>query len=197
MATLTANVLSEGQHVELDLGAKTDLLRCRVIGFGGANVVLSTHTDPLPDELMVGRGAYVIVEEGGLVQALRAQIREVVAGREIVVANVDEFQLGQRRRYSRAPIALPATVRMVPDGPTTETSTRDISGGGLRLARAGFECERGDVVEVVIAAAQANLRVEAEAEAVRVTGDDISLRFTRIDPASAVLLQQIALAFYR
>ena len=49
----------------------------------------------------------------------------------------------------------------------------------------------------MIAAAQANLRVEAEAEAVRVTGDDISWRFTRIDPASAVLLQQIALAFYR
>ena len=72
---------------------------------------------------------------------------------------------------------------MAPDGPTTETATRDISGGGLRLARAGFACERGDVVEVVIEAAQANLRIEAEAEAVRVTDDDISLRFTRIEPA--------------
>ncbi len=197
MATLSANVLSEGQRVELDLGAKTDLLGCRVIGFGGSTVVLTTQADELPEELEVGRGAYVIVEDGGQVQALRAQIREVVAGREIVVAIVDEFQLGQRRRYSRAPLALPATVRMAPDGPTTETATRDISGGGLRLARAGFACERGDVVEVVIAAAQANLRIEAEAEAVRVTDDDISLRFTRIEPTAVVLLQQIALAYYR
>ena len=197
MSTLTANVFSEGQRVELDLGVETDLLGCRVIGFGGTNVVLTTQIEELPEELTVGRGAYVIVEEGGQVQALRAQIREVVADREIVVAIVDEFQLGQRRRYSRAPIALPATVRMAPDGPTTETATRDISGGGLRLARAGFACERGDLVQVVIAAAQANLRIEAEAEAVRVTDEDISLRFTEIDPASVILLQQIALAYYR
>ena len=49
----------------------------------------------------------------------------------------------------------------------------------------------------MIEAAQAGLRIEAEAEVVRVTDDDLSLRFTRIEPASVVLLQQIALAYYR
>ncbi len=52
-------------------------------------------------------------------------------------------------------------------------------------------------MEVVIEAAQAGLRIDAEAEVVRVTDLDLSLRFTKIEPGSVILLQQIALAYYR
>lgn len=197
MATQTGTVLSEGQRVELDLGAKTEILDCRVIGFSGTSVVLSAMSAKLPDELEVGRAAYVIVDEDGRVQALRAEIVEMVQGQDIVVSVTDEFQLGQRRQFSRAPIALPARVRVLPDGEFHESATRDISAGGLRIARAHAPCEPGDIVEVVIEAAQAGLRIDAEAEVVRVTDLDLSLRFTKIEPASVVLLQQIALAYYR
>jgi hypothetical protein len=197
MATLTANVLSEGQRVELDLGVKTDLLGCRVIGFSGTDVVLATTQEQLPEELVEGRIAYVVIEDGGQIHALRAEIREIIGGRDIVVSIQDEFLLGQRRQYSRAPLALPARVRVLPDGLEAETATRDISAGGLRLNRGGLACGRGDSVEVVIEAAQAGLRIEAQAELVRVTDHDLSLRFTQIAAGSVTLLQQIALAYYR
>jgi PilZ domain len=197
MPTLTANVLSEGQRVELDLGVKTDLLGCRVIGFTGVNVVLSTRAEEMPEELTVGRTAYVVTEVGGQIRALRSEIREIMGGREIVVSVQDEFQLGQRRRYSRAPIALPGRMRVLPDGEDVQTATRDISAGGLRMNRAGLSCAAGDSVQVVLEAAQAGLRIEATAEAVRVTDTDVSLRFTQIEAGSVVLLQQIALAYYR
>ena len=49
----------------------------------------------------------------------------------------------------------------------------------------------------MIEAAQAELRIEAAAEVVRVTAIDVSLRFTRIEPDDATLLQQLAVAYYR
>ncbi len=49
----------------------------------------------------------------------------------------------------------------------------------------------------MLEAAHAGLRIQAEADVVRRTPLDVSLRFTAIDPQDATLLQQLAVAFYR
>jgi hypothetical protein len=191
---LTTNILIEGQIVQLDLGAKTQVLPCRVLGFGGSSVILSPVVAPPAPTIEVlrpGATAYVIVEDGGQIHALRARVSGAPEAAEIVVSVTDEFTLGQRRRYSRAPITLPARVR------DWETVTRDVSAGGVRLARGETALKPGEGVELVIEAAQAELRIEAAAEVVRVTAIDVSLRFTRIEPDDATLLQQLAVAYYR
>jgi len=180
--------------VQLDLGTKTQVLPCRVLGFGGNSVILAPVVAPLAvtvEMLRPGATAYVIVEDGDKILALRSRVLGEPQASEVVVSVTDEFRLGQRRRYSRAPLALPARVQGM------ETVTRDLSAGGVRLARGGAELAAGDAVEVVIEAAQAGLRIEAGAEVVRSTAIDISLRFTRIEPADATLLQQLAVAYYR
>lgn len=190
----TANILIEGQIVQLDLGARTQVLPCRVLGFGGSSVILAPVLAPpsaTTDALRPGATAYVIVEDDGQILALRASVAGAPDATEIVVAVTDAFTLGQRRRYSRAPIPLPARVR------DWETVTRDVSAGGVRLARRGGTLTAGEAVELVIEAPQAGLRIEAAAEVVRVTAIDVSLRFTRIEPRDATLLQQLAVAYYR
>ena len=49
---------------------------------------------------------------------------------EVVVTVTDSFRLGQRRRYSRAPLVAARDRRRAPGGETWETVTRDISAGG-------------------------------------------------------------------
>jgi hypothetical protein len=200
MPTLAANILMEAQVVQFDLGAKTQALPCRVLGFGGTSVVLAPIgelTEATLEALQPDRDAYVIVDAGGQIHALRARVREGSDAREIVVSVTDGFQLGQRRRYSRAPIALPARLRALPGGETWESATRDLSAGGLRLARHGVAGEEADALEVVLEAARAGLRIRAEAAVVRRSPLDLSLRFTEIAASDVALLQQIAVAYYR
>jgi c-di-GMP-binding flagellar brake protein YcgR len=194
MRVAAGNILNEGQVVQLDLGAKTQVLPCRVLGFGGKSVILAPVVKPpapTVEVLRPGATAYVIVEDDGQIHALRALVAGAPEAAEVVVTVTDEFRLGQRRRYSRAPISVPARVG------EWETVTRDVSAGGVRLARGETELKPGQAVELVIEAAQAGLRIEAAAEVVRVTAIDVSLRFTRIEPGDATLLQQLAVAYYR
>lgn len=194
MPVAASNILNEGQVVQLDLGAKTQVLPCRVLGFGGSRVILAPVVKPpapTVEVLRPGATAYVIVEDGGQIHALRARVAGAPEDAEVVVTVTDEFRLGQRRRYSRAPIALSARLQ------GRETVTRDISAGGVRLAAGDASVRPGETVEVVIEAAQAGLRIEAGAEVVRTTAIDVSLRFTRIEPGDATLLQQLAVAYYR
>jgi c-di-GMP-binding flagellar brake protein YcgR len=111
-----------------------------------------------------------------------------------VVSVTDGFQLGQRRRYSRAPLALPVRLRPLGGGEEWETATRDLSAGGVRVARTGTPGEESDELQVVLEAAGG---IRAEGEVVRRTDTDLSLRFTAIAEDAVVLLQQIAVAYYR
>jgi hypothetical protein len=200
VAPLTARVLTEGQIVELDLGLRTQALSCRILGFGGDSVVLAPIREPseaTAEALVPAATAYLIVDAGGQVHALRARIGRVPDAAEIVVHVTDAFQLGQRRRYSRAPLALGARVCALPAGEEWATVTRDISAGGVRIARTGAAGEAADAVALVIEAAEVGLRISAQADVVRRTPLDVSLCFTAIEPQDAALLQQLALAYYR
>src|SRR4051812_1418927 len=126
MSTTTATLLTEGQVVQLDLGGKTSALPCRVLGFGGSTVMLAPGvpaTAPTADAIQAGREAYVILGDDHQMHALRARVRPGSEPGEVVVTVTDAFRLGQRRRYSRAPLALQATVGTLDGGECWETVT--------------------------------------------------------------------------
>jgi hypothetical protein len=200
MGAMTANVLAEGQLVQLDLGAKTQVLPCRILGFGGTTVILAPVAEPegpTVEAMHPGRDAYLMVDGAGDVRALRGRLHHAADPETIVVSVTDSFQLGQRRRYSRAPVALPARLRPAEGGSEWETVTRDISAGGVRVARTGAAGEGADALELVLESEHAGLRLQAAAAVVRRTDADLSLRFTAIEDDAVHLLQQISIAYYR
>src|SRR3954471_13367176 len=134
MATGFASALSEGQPAQLDLGEEA--VPCLVVGFSGSDVVLAAGGKRPPDVLgPTATPAYLLIEAGGTLHALKAEVRGAGEG-EIVATLLDPFRLGQRRTFSRAPIVLPAHLRPVgDDGKPWTTFSRDVSAGGLRVAR--------------------------------------------------------------
>src|SRR3954470_13605698 len=113
MATGFANALSEGQPAQLDLG--DEAVACLVLGFTGAEVVLAPKAELPPDALEPGLTSYLLIEAGGSLQALKAQVRPGLSEGELVATLLDPFRLGQRRTFSRAPLVLPAHLRPLGD----------------------------------------------------------------------------------
>src|SRR3954453_9074483 len=74
MATGFASALSEGQPAQIDLG--DDALPCLVVGFTSADVMLAPQ-GPIPPDTLAPTGliAYLLLEAGGSLQALKAHIR--------------------------------------------------------------------------------------------------------------------------
>src|SRR3954451_20612952 len=119
MPISTANMLTEGQIVQLDLGGKTAALPCSVLGFTGSAVLLGPvvpASAPTADAIQAGRDAYVVIDHDQQVHALRATVKPGSEPGEVLITVTDAFRLGQRRRYSRAPLALPAQVAAIPGG---------------------------------------------------------------------------------
>ena len=195
MTTGFASALSEGQPAQLDLGEKA--VPCLVVGFSGAEVVLAPGGDIPADALEPGNTSYLLIEAGGSLQALKANVREGYSEGELIATLLDPFRLGQRRNFSRAPLVLPAHLRPAGDTePPSTTFTRDISAGGLRVARQSSYRE-ATLHEVVIGLVQANREIKVTAETVRVTAQDVSLNFTAIEPEDRLLLAQLTFAYHR
>src|SRR3954454_989903 len=136
MATGFASALSEGQPAQLDLG--DEAVPCLVVGFTGADVVLAPSAELPPDALEQGRlTTYLLIDAGGTLQALKAEVRPAGTDGELVATLLDPFRLGQRRTFSRAPLVLPSHLRPLgdEDTPPKTTFSRDISAGGMRVAR--------------------------------------------------------------
>jgi hypothetical protein len=197
MATGFASALSEGQPAQLDLG--DEAVPCLVVGFTGSDVVLAP-SGPLPeDALAPGRlTTYLLIDAGGSLQALKAEVRPAGTDGELVATLLDPFRLGQRRTFSRAPLVLPAHLRPLGDrdNPPKTTFTRDISAGGLRVARQS-SYQPADIHEVVIGLVQANREIKATATTVRETDTDVSLSFIEIEAEDRLILAQLTFAYHR
>jgi hypothetical protein len=196
MATSFASALSEGQPAQLDLGEEA--VPCLVVGFTGADVVLAPSEEIPEDALAPGlTTTYLLIDAHGTLQALKADVRRAGNDGELVATLLDPFRLGQRRTFSRAPLVLPAHLR--PQGteraPKT-TFTRDISAGGLRVARQS-SYEPADVHDIVIGLVQANREIKATAATVRETDSDVSLSFVEIEPEDRLILAQLTFAYHR
>jgi hypothetical protein len=194
MATGFGSALSEGQPAQLDLGKEA--VPCLVVGFNGADIVLAVQKEPdngLPENGL----SFLLIESDGRLQALKAFVRPGSADGEFVATLLDRFRLGQRRNFSRAPLVLPAHLRPLgdEDKPWT-TFTRDISAGGLRVARQSSYRE-AEYHSIVIGLVQADREIKATATPVRVTDADLSLSFTAIEPEDRLLLAQLTFAYHR
>jgi hypothetical protein len=195
MATGFASALSEGQPAQLDLGEEA--VPCLVVGFSGPDVVLAPSA-PLPeDALAPGSTSYLLIDAGGSLQALKAQVRPAGADGELVATLLDPFRLGQRRTFSRAPLVLPAHLRPLGDDSAPKTTfTRDVSAGGLRVARQS-SYQPAEMHHVVIGLVQANREIKATAETVRETDTDVSLSFVEIETEDRLILAQLTFAYHR
>jgi hypothetical protein len=182
MATLV-----EGQIARLDVG---ESLACRIIGFSGPEVVLALEQPP-EEEIVSGASAYLLLESEGQLQAVRGRVSAPHDG-EIVIRLTDDIRLGQRRIFSRAPIPLP--VRVKSDRADWATVTRDVSAGGVCVARDGGDPGDG-VLKLTITVA--SHEVVAEARVVRVTESDLGVEFEQIEDSDRLLLASLALAYHR
>jgi PilZ domain-containing protein len=178
--------LVEGQPARLDVG---ESLACLIIGFSGPEVVLALETEP-QEEIAHGAAAYLLLESEGRLQALRGEIGAPANG-EVVLRLTDDIRLGQRRVFSRAPIPLPVRVRA---GDADWSSvTRDVSAGGVCVARDG---DPGDgSIQLTITVADHD--VVAEARVVRITDSDLGVEFEQIEDRDRLLLASLALAYHR
>jgi hypothetical protein len=195
MATGFASALSEGQPAQLDLGEQA--VPCLVVGFTGADIVLAPRSEIFDEVFEPGMTCYLLIEAGGSLQALKAQVHPGFTAGELVATLLDPFRLGQRRNFSRAPLVLPAHLRPAGDTDAPRTTfTRDVSAGGLRIAKQSSYRE-ADLHDVVLGLVQANREIRAMAETVRVTDSDVSLRFTNIGAEDRLLLAQLTFAYHR
>jgi hypothetical protein len=182
MATLV-----EGQIARLDVG---ESLPCRIIGFSGPEVVLALEQQP-EEEIVRGAQAYLLLESEGQLQAVRGSVT-LPSAEEVVLRLTDDIRLGQRRVFSRAPIPLP--VRVKAGQSAWDSFTRDVSAGGVCVAREGGDPGDG-VLQLTITVA--NHKVVAEARVVRITDSDLGVEFEHIDDADRLLLASLALAYHR
>jgi c-di-GMP-binding flagellar brake protein YcgR len=140
---------------------------------------------------------FLLIDAGGRLHALKTIIRPGSTDSEVIVTLVDSFRLGQRRLFSRAPLVLPAHLRPAgDDGEPWTTFTRDISAGGLRVARQS-SYRPAPEQEVVIGLVQIQREIRACANVVRETDADLSLSFTQIEPEDRLLLAQLTFAYHR
>jgi hypothetical protein len=185
-------LLAEGTRGQLDLGIH-GCSDCRVAGFAGPNVFLEVR-----DGVHLGeesQPAYLVLEDGSQLRAMRGRVERGDLPGTAVLRMTDSFP-GQRRLFSRAPLAVRTHVRSLgPGGSEWDTFTGDIGAGGVRLARRP-EWDGATGCELTLAPAE-SVQIVVEAAVVRVEPDALGLRFTRIEPSARALLAELALAFHR
>jgi hypothetical protein len=179
--------LVEGQPARLDVG---ESLACRIIGFSGPEVVLALESFP-EEDIVRGAAAYLLLESEGQLQAVRGRVTAPSA-EEVVLRLTDDIRLGQRRVFSRAPIPLPVRVRT--RDADWASVTRDVSAGGVCVARDGDAPDDGSLQLTITVA---NHEVVAEARVVRVTESDLGVEFQQIEDQDRLLLASLALAYHR
>ena len=88
-ATSFASALSEGQPAQLDLGEEA--VPCLVVGFTGADVVLAP-SEPLPEDALAPGYSitYLLIEAGGTLQALKADVRRAGGQHDVGPAEADD-----------------------------------------------------------------------------------------------------------
>jgi PilZ domain len=196
--------LVEGALVSLDVGAEAAPLLCRIVAFGGDDVVLHPKTEPDEDQqLALARGdeSYLLLDAGNDVRALRCKPSTPTDAGDVVAEITDQFRLGQRRMFSRADLVLPVTVTALdgagqPAGEAWKTFTRDVSAGGVRLARqSGYEPATRHAVVIKLPAGERP--VETVVEIKRETATDLGMCFLTIEPDDRVRLEQAAIIWTR
>lgn len=203
MSTSAAQLV-EGALVSLDVGPDAEPLLCRIVAFGGDDVVLHPKREPDVDQqiaLALGVESYLLIDAGNDVRALRCKPSTPTEAGDVVAEITDQFRLGQRRMFSRASLVLPATVTPLdstgqPAGESWKTFTRDVSAGGVRLARQTAYTQAARHA-VVISLPAGEKPVETVVDIRRETATDLGMCFQTIEPDDRVRLEQAAMIWTR
>jgi hypothetical protein len=196
--------LVEGALVSLDVGRDATPLLCRIVAFGGDDVVLHPRSQPDVDQhaaLARGEESYMLLDAGNDLQALRCRPSKPSDDGDVVVEITDHFRLGQRRMFSRADLVLPVTVTPLdgagePAGEAWKTFTRDVSAGGVRLARqSSYVAALNHAVVIQLPAGERP--VETVVDIRRETDKDLGMRFLEIEADDRVRLEQAAIIWQR
>ena len=187
-ATFTP-LLSEGRLGQLDLGLN-GCEPCRITGFAGRDVFLKVE-DHLFAEGSVLPG-YLLLDDSGTLQAVRGTVERT--GADSAVLHLSDGVAGQRRLFSRAPLVLPAHVRDLDSERRWDTFTRDVSAGGVRIARDAAFDDRTQRSAITLTVA--DVRFVAEVVTTHVASDGIGMRFVNIQPEHRALLAELALAYH-
>lgn len=196
--------LVEGALVSLDVGPEAEPLLCRIVAFGGDDVVLAPRRTPDEDQqiaLSQGVESYLLLDAGNDVRALRCKPSQPTETGDVVAAITDQFRLGQRRMFSRADLVLPVSVTPLdsagdPAGETWKSFTRDVSAGGLRLARqSSYVAATRHSVLIQFPAGERP--VETVVEIKRETPGDLGMCFMKIEPDDRMRLEQAAIVWTR
>jgi PilZ domain len=196
--------LVEGALVSLDVGREAEPLLCRIVAFGGDDVVLHPNAKPDVDQqaaLVAGVESYLLLDAGNDLHALRCKPSKPTEAGDVVAEITDRFRLGQRRMFSRADLVLPVTVTPLdaagqPAGEAWKTFTRDVSAGGVRLARQSGYVQAGKHA-VVIQLPAGERPVETVVDIRRETDKDLGMRFLTIEADDRVRLEQAAIIWQR
>lgn len=187
-ATFTP-LLSEGRLGQLDLGLN-GCEPCRITGFAGRDVFLKVE-----DRLFTGGSVlpgYLLLDDRGTLQAVRGTVEHT--GPASAVLHLSDSVAGQRRLFSRAPLVLPAQVRDLDSERRWDTFTRDISAGGLRIARHAGSDDRSERSAITLSIA--DVRFVVEAITTHVANDGIGMRFVHIEPEHRAMLAELAVAYH-
>jgi hypothetical protein len=187
-ATFTP-LLAEGRLGQLDLGVK-GCEPCRITGFAGRDVFLKVE-DRLFSEAGVLPG-YLLLDDRGTLQAVRGTAEHTGPGSAVL--RLSDGVAGQRRLFSRAPLVLPAHLRDLDSERHWDTFTRDVSAGGLRIARSATADDRSQRSAITLTIA--DVRFVAEAVTTHVASDGIGMRFVHIEPEHRALLAELAIAYH-
>jgi hypothetical protein len=193
----TPTTLYEGQYASLDLGGGVDAIPCRVLAFAGPDVVLLPESALSPEarERLGERLVYLVLESDGALQALRGVVHGT-GDRALRIRLADDIRLGQRRLFSRAPLALPVRLRPAGgEGGEWSSTALDVSAGGIRVRRLPGMPE-APAYDVTIDLTQLEREIAASGELIRAGEDDLALRYTRIAPEDVALLMELALTYF-
>jgi hypothetical protein len=187
-ATFTP-LLSEGRLGQLDLGLN-GCAPCRITGFAGRDVFLKVEERLFADGRVLP--GYLLLDDRGTLQAVRGTAEQTGPGGAVL--HLSDGVAGQRRLFSRAPLVLPAHVRDLDSERRWDTFTRDVSAGGVRIARDPESDDRSRRSAITLSVGDA--RFVAEAVTTHVGSDGIGMRFVLIEPEHRALLAELALAYH-
>ena len=195
--------MREGDALDIQLAGR-DSLRCRILGFDGADIVLLVDrglTATAAQAISLGSRAFATFERDGQLHAQQGVVRATGERGQVALRITDTFRVGHRRAHTRAPLELevnrqPLDAAGVPDGPVLTERSIDVSAGGLSVAPER-PAAQGDRAVVVVKLPGAGTVGPVLATVVRAMPDSLGLRFEGIEPEARARLALLVLAWHR
>lgn len=195
--------MREGDALDLQLGGR-DSLRCRILGFDGADIVLIVDhglTASAAHALSLGSRAFATFERDGQLHAQQGVVRATGERGQVALRITDAFRVGHRRAHTRAPLELevdrqPLDPSGAPEGPVLRERSIDVSGGGVSVAPAR-EAAEGDRAVLLVRLPEGGPVGPVLATVVRAAPDSLGLRFDGLEAEDRARLALLVLAWHR